>query len=56
MGQKVRIWYKFYKSKRDVALADETPGNLPKTLFRWGLVFCLLGYPFMIRKLLMMVM
>jgi len=34
VGQKVQIWYKFYKSKREVALPDEKPGNLPKNLFR----------------------
>lgn len=51
VGQKVRIWYKFYKSKRDVALPDEKPGNLPKTLFRWGIVLCLLSYPEIIRRL-----
>lgn len=54
VGQKVEVRYYFYKSIREVLLADEDAGTLPKTLFRWGLVMCLLGYPFLLRKLLLL--
>jgi hypothetical protein len=51
VGQKVEVRYYFYKSIREVLLADEDAGTLPKTLFRWGIVMCLLGYPFILKKL-----
>lgn len=54
MGQKVEIWYYHYKSIRLAALADDKPGNLPKTLLRWGIVFCVLTYPEIIRRMLML--
>lgn len=54
VGQKVEVRYYFYKSIREVLLANEGAGTLPKTLFRWGLVMCLLGYPFLIKKMLLL--
>jgi hypothetical protein len=55
IGQKVRICYLFYKSKREVALSDEETGNSPKILFTWGIVLCLLSYPEIIRRVLFLV-
>lgn len=55
VGDKVRVWYYFRKSKQEVILEDEDAGTLPGTLYRWGIVCCLLGYPFLIRKMLLMV-
>lgn len=52
VGQKVRIWYKFHKSNREATLADEVPGTLPKTLFIWGCVLCLLSYPVIVIRML----
>lgn len=54
VGQKVRLWYSFYKSRRDVALETDVPGIMPAGLFRWGIFFCLLGYPFLLKKLLLL--
>jgi hypothetical protein len=54
VGQKVEVRYYFYKSIREVILANEGAGTLPKTLFRWGLALCLIGYPFLIKKLLLL--
>ena len=54
VGQKVEVWYYFYKSIREVVFANEDAGSLPKTLFRWGVAFCLIGYPFLIRKLMLL--
>lgn len=51
VGQKVEVRYYFYKSIREVLLPNEDAGTLPKTLFRWGIVMCLLGYPFILKKL-----
>lgn len=50
-GQKVEVWYYSYKSIRLSALPDDEPGNLPKILFRWGIVLCLLSYPELIRRI-----
>lgn len=52
VGQQVDIWYKINKTNRTVALADDTPGNLPKILFWAGVVLCLLSYPELIRRLM----
>ncbi len=53
VGQKVEVRYYFYKSIREVLLPHEDAGTLPKTLFRWGIVLCLLGYPFLFKKLML---
>ncbi|MEZ4942124.1 MAG: hypothetical protein R3D58_14690 [Saprospiraceae bacterium] len=54
VGQKVKLWYYFYKSRRDVALETDPIGILPPGLFRWGVLFCLLGYPFLLKKLMLL--
>ncbi len=54
VGQKVEVWYYFYKSIREVLLADEGAGTWPKTLFRWGIALCLISYPFLIKKLMLL--
>lgn len=54
VGQKVEVRYYFYKSIREVLLANEGAGTLPKTLFRWGIALCLIGYPFLIKKMLLL--
>ncbi|RDB03445.1 hypothetical protein DVG78_23295 [Runella aurantiaca] len=54
VGQKVEVSYYFYKSIREVLLANEGAGTLPKTLFRWGIALCLIGYPFLIKKLMLL--
>lgn len=54
VGQKVEVRYYFYKSIREVLLAHEDAGTLPKTLFRWGIALCLISYPFLFRKLLLL--
>ncbi|MBK9256509.1 MAG: hypothetical protein IPM42_13560 [Saprospiraceae bacterium] len=51
VGQKVQIYYYFYKSRREFALADDEPGTLPKTLLKWGIIFCIIGYPILFGKL-----
>ena len=52
VGQQVDIWYYHYKSIRLAALADDKTGSLPKTLFRWGIVLCILTYPEIIRRMI----
>lgn len=54
VGQKVKLWYYFHKSRREVALEDDIPGIMPAGLFRWGIFFCLLGYPFLLKKLMLL--
>lgn len=54
VGQKVEVCYYFYKSIREVLLANEGAGTLPKTLFRWGIALCLISYPFLIKKLMLL--
>lgn len=51
VGDKVKVWYYFYKSRREIALADDAPGDLPSKLLDWGIVFCLLGYPYVLLRL-----
>lgn len=51
VGQKVQIYYYFYKSRREMALADDEPGTLPKTLLKWGIIFCAVGYPVLLSKM-----
>jgi len=51
VGQTVKIYYYHYKSRNEMALEDDEPGTLPKTLFKWGIVFCVVGYPILLSKL-----
>jgi hypothetical protein len=51
VGQKVKIWYYFHKSNREVILEDEGIGNLPSKLYRWGFIICIISYPFLLYKL-----
>lgn len=51
VGQKVDIWYIFYKSRRDMALADDVPGDTPKKLYWWGVILCGISYPMVFLKL-----
>ncbi len=52
VGQKVKIWYYFYKSRREIVLTDDNAGRLPQTLFCLGIVLCIISYPFLIKKLI----
>jgi hypothetical protein len=54
VGQKVEVSYYFYKSIREVLLPHEDTRTLPKILFRWGIILCLIGYPFLIRKMMLL--
>lgn len=45
VGQTVDIWYVNYKSRREAALADDEPGELPKKLFIAGLILVLIATP-----------
>ena len=54
VGQQVEIWYYHYKSIRLATLADDKTGNLPKVLLYWGVVLCLLTYPEIIRRMMML--
>lgn len=51
VGQKVKIHCYSYKSRREMALADDEPGTLPNTLMKWGIAFCAVGYPILLSKL-----
>lgn len=51
VGQKVKIYYFFYKSRREMALEDDEPGTLPNTLLKWGIIFCAIGYPMLLSKM-----
>lgn len=51
VGQKVKIHYYFYKSRHEMALGDDEHGTLPKTLLKWGIVLCGIGYPILLSKL-----
>ena len=51
IGQKVKIYYYFYKSRKEMALLDDDPGPLPKILFKWGILFCAIGYPILLAKM-----
>jgi len=50
VGQKVTIFYYFYKSRREMALSDDKPGTLPNTLLKWGIILCVIGYPIVLSK------
>lgn len=52
VGQKVQLGYYFYKSIREVLLDGEENQPQSPTLLIWGICFCLLGYPFVVIKLL----
>lgn len=52
VGEKVKIWYHFYKSQREVVIEDEGVGNLPAKLYRWGIISCLISYPFLIIRMM----
>jgi len=52
VGQKVVVRYYFYKSIREVLIdGDEASTASPKLLV-WGICLCLVGYPFIIIKLM----
>lgn len=55
VGDQVELWYYFRKSRREVLLAGEDAGDLPGKLYRWGFAFCLVGYPFLLKKLMLLV-
>ncbi len=52
VGQPVRIWYINYKSRREAALPDDRPGDLPRNLFIAGLICLVLGAPALINGLM----
>ena len=51
IGQTVKIHYYSYKSRMEMALPDDETGTLPKTLVKWGIIFCAVGYPILLSKL-----
>lgn len=51
IGQTVKIYYYIYKSISHFALEDDQVGLLPGKLFRWGIVCCSIGFPFIVMKL-----
>jgi hypothetical protein len=51
VGQSVMIHYYKYKSRMEMALPDDETGTLPKTLLKWGIIFCVIGYPILLSKL-----
>lgn len=51
VGDIVTVWYDFYKSRREVALADDRPGKIVNTLFKWGLILCIISYPVVIYRM-----
>jgi hypothetical protein len=51
VGQKVKIYHYSTISRNEMALADDEPGTLPKTLLKWGLIFCAIGYPILLSKM-----
>ena len=51
VGQKVKIYHYLYKSRHEMALEDDEPGTLPKTLLKWGIIFCVIGYPILFSKM-----
>lgn len=50
-GQSVKIYYYIYKSIQQFALEDDQTGTLPIRLYRWGIVFCAVGFPGLVIKL-----
>lgn len=55
VGDKVKVWYYFYKSRREMALADDEPGDSPGRLYFWGVLLCALSYPFLFMRLFQLV-
>lgn len=51
VGQEVKVWYYFYKSRREVALADDVPGDTPAKLLKWGIIFCAMGGPILLWRI-----
>jgi hypothetical protein len=51
VGQTVKIHYYSYKSRMEMALPDDETGTLPRTLLKWGIIFCAIGYPILLSKL-----
>lgn len=51
VGQAVNLRYHFRKSIREVLLDAEAPPAPPRALRAWGLGLCLVGYPFVLFKL-----
>jgi hypothetical protein len=51
VGQTVKIHYYSYKSRMEMALPDDETGTLPKTLLKWGIIFCAIGYPILLSKM-----
>jgi len=51
VGQKVKIYYYIYKSRREFALEDDMPGTFPDKMKKWGIMLCLLGIPILLLKL-----
>jgi hypothetical protein len=56
LGQEVRIWVWPYKLRHTgrVALPDEQPGRAPQILLLAGAVMCLLSYPELFRRALLL--
>lgn len=56
VGQTVRIWVWPYKLRHTgrVALPDEQPGKTPLILLVIGIVLCLLSYPEIIRRAMLL--
>ena len=52
VGDEVIVWYHFYKSKQEAALEDDKPGPSVRKLLIWGIVLCLLSYPYVILRVL----
>jgi len=52
VGQNVKIWYYFRKSNREVVMEGEGVGNTPSKLYRWGIIICLISFPFVIFKMM----
>lgn len=55
IGKKVKIYYYIYKSRYEFALEDDTPGTLPGVLLKWGIIFCIVGYPAVFMRLLKLI-
>lgn len=52
VGQKVQVRYYFYKSIREVILEGEENQPQSPVLLIWGICLCLIGYPFIVIKIL----
>lgn len=54
VGEKVKVWYYFNKSRQEVVLEEAETDTLPHTLRTWGIILCLLSYPFVVKKLMLL--